>query len=134
MRNIAAIPFLLLAGCASGNKNVIFVDALIDNAAQYDMQTVRVCGLLVDSLEHCGLRARPLPDRFDTKELKSFVWVSTPKGTCMPSKADTMQSSTTSAWVVVEGTFHTGEEYGHLGGAAHEIVSNRILVTGKSCR
>jgi hypothetical protein len=122
-----------MAGCSVGDKGAISVDSLINNAAQYDMQSVRVCGLLIDSLEYCGLRAKPLPEGFSTKELKNFIWVSTPRGVCMPGKSDSMQGTSSTTWVVVEGVFHTGGEYGHFGGAVHEIKSNRILVTGNPC-
>lgn len=124
----------MLNGCSPNENISISVDELINTAPEHNLRSVRVCGLLTDSIENCIIRTGPLPETYGTEDAMKLIWTSTSSGYCTPNKPDSMQGLTAERWAVVEGVFHTGGRYGHLDGADHEIKASILLVTEEPCR
>ena len=121
MRAFCTSLAVLLSGCTADQPTLVDSALLLQESAEYNGKMVRVCGELVDDIEQCSIRPTPLPRTFTLSQLKNVIAIITPDQTCVPGNAHPMQGPQAKAWVQVDGIFHTGEEYGHLGGANHAI-------------
>jgi hypothetical protein len=129
MKLFASLLAALIGGCAA-TQSPVPVGALISNPQFYQGKSVRVCGLLTDSLENCSLAqgaGTPVPNQAGWVDLPPSVWVSTSSGSCAPGNPDPMNSEPIRTKVVVEGVFQTGARYGHLGLATSQIVAHRVI-------
>ena len=141
MRVVSLFTILLLASCVSNDPPALTVEALLQDRTTYNNQSVQVCGILVDSVEYCGLE-NDVPkdvgfvDSLGRKMLvvEHFIWVNAGHDLCMPGKVHPMSSGRSESWAIIEGQFMTGAKYGHLGGLEHQIVATSIQLVQKSCR
>jgi hypothetical protein len=134
MKTLVLVFTALLTGCSQAAPTLM-ADDLIKRNWEFDGKDVRVCGLLTDSLENCRLSGHPARQFFKDERVSIApgIWVSA-GDSCLPGNAHPMSGLPKQAWVLVEGTFHTGGEFGHLGVADHQLVASTIERTAKPCR
>ena len=141
MKRILAIGLAFTASCSESGRPVLTVEGLLQDAQAHNEHEVRVCGILSDNIEYCGL----VPDvpkfngEIDSRGRKLYevgqgIWVNAGHDICMPGKKDPMSGSSAQSWAIVKGKFQTGGKYGHLDTARHQIVVSEIQLLQKSCR
>ena len=134
MRTVLLSLGILIAGCGVNTTPTLELSELARDGEKYNGQIVRTCGQLVEDIEYCGIRTRPLPESFPISEIGNFIWIDTQDGTCIPGKRNSTDKSAVKAWVTVEGRFHTGGQYGHMSQARYAMDAFRIEVLDKPCK
>jgi hypothetical protein len=122
MKRLRALAFALISGCATtATGDSRSVDDVLRTPAQFDGQHIRVCGWFVAEMETCTL---VWPSSVDE------IWIHPRSDVCSP---DNWFSAPKSSWAVVEGTFHTGAQYGHLGTYRHAIGGATVTPISGAC-
>ena len=140
MKIFLAILIALTASCVQSEQRVFTVDELLIDPISHNQKVVRVCGLLSDNVEYCGLesdvpRFKGFIDSRGEKvyEVGQWIWVNAGHDMCMPGKNQPMGGVPSESWAIIDGTFMTGGKYGHLNGAKHQIVASKIDLKKQSC-
>jgi hypothetical protein len=79
-----------------------------------------------------GLRPGLTPGAFYPPEGR--IWISTPDLSCAPGNpSPSARETPTTMWVIVSGTFQTGDRYGHLGLFSQQIAATSIEPASDRC-
>jgi hypothetical protein len=134
MRTSCFLFAVFLSGCKPDIPPMVESTLLIDKSAEYNGKVVRTCGQLVDDIEQCSIRPKPLPKTgFPFSEIGNVIAIITSDQTCAPGNDHPMQGPKMEVWVMVEGTFYAGERYGHLGGSNYAMGVRDIKPINQPC-
>jgi hypothetical protein len=117
----------VVAGCAILAGQPQLLGEMLARADHYDGHEVRVCGWFVSDMETCTLSVTPDSARPD---IGMIVWVAPRSDICMPINALQHPRAT---WAIVDGTFHTGGAYGHLGMYRHVLFGGTVTPIRNAC-
>ena len=126
MRRLFVLPAVLLLGCASISAPSQLDDVLA-SPERFNGRSVQICGWFVSGMETCTLSPA------GTSSLRTdgqIIWVTPKSDTCLPANA---LSSPQATWAVVDGTFHTGGSYGHLGLFQNTLVGGKVVPIQGGC-
>ena len=113
MRTYAVFLAVFLSGCVSAPVHYYSVDEVLASPAQFNGRTISVCGWFEVDMETCTLSG--------SSGLQE-IWVVPRSDVCVP---DNWFKEPHGRWAVVDGTFYTGESYGHLGTYDHALAGGK---------
>ena len=129
---------MMLSACGVANAPPTPLAEVLSDSARFNDKPVRVCGYLRDAVETCalwehqGTPASDPPGAFFPPEGR--IWISTPDESCAPGNPLPMAGETTiTMWVIVSGTYQTGDHYGHLGAFTQQIAATSIEPAAYKC-
>jgi hypothetical protein len=110
MKVHACIVAMLLGGCASTPSQYLSVEEVLGEPARFDGREISVCGWFESGMETCTL---------NSGDGREGMWVAPRSDVCAP---ENWRGELRGQWAVVNGTFHTGQRYGHLGLYSHALA------------
>ena len=122
MKIIASLVVVMLCGCASMPLQYYTVDEVLENPGHFSGREISVCGWFEAGMETCTLNNGDGGDG---------LWVVPRSNVCAP---ENWRKDVLGRWAVVDGVFHTGQNYGHLGLYSHALAGGIPRSTRGRCR
>ncbi len=110
MKIIVILTVLALGGCASIPSQYYSVDEVLENPEHFKGREISVCGWFESGMETCAL---------NNGDGREGMWVMPRSNICAP---ENWGEELRGRWAIVNGTFHTGHQYGHLGLYKHALA------------
>ncbi|GAB2524237.1 hypothetical protein GCM10027188_29010 [Lysobacter humi (ex Lee et al. 2017)] len=129
MKYLAAFAVALIASCATVPTGYSSLDSLLANPGASNGRPVAVCGWFFVDTETCTLA--PVKGTAGSQDESTTIWVVPKSDVCLPKN---WQMEPHGRWAVVEGTFHTGKRFGHLGLFRHGLSGATVTRVRNGCQ